>query len=294
MELKRERVHYEGDFVAINETHQQQQQQPRLLEWFRRRVGGASVAAKSETTNSKCSQSITTSPSPFISTTTTTTTSNSESEHELKRNDTDETDWSGSHGVAVLGGDSFRSFPSEAGDTWAEQQQSEDETEMTRFKTMLQEEGLSTMEHVSILYALGRLSAKAGDYEHSLEYHQAEYEMTLQLVDEEADCSMEAVAKVLDGMAKIALKGLTDYEFAQDCYSAALEIRRDMYKQVSKECQSCRLCKSTSYLCHNHGEQLHDIQLELQENQRNIGRVLFEEGHVTRAVHMIPRIGNFV
>lgn len=215
--------------------------------------------------------------------------------HQLKRVETAETSICSRDAASVDGlevDDRER-----AQDEPSDEPPSKDEIALEKFKAMMQEDGLSTMETVKLLYAMGRLSAKLGKYEQALEYHQAELEMTVDLVDQMEGAegeSNEAVAKVLDGMAKLAKNGLGDPGLAIEYHKAALKIRADLYRQTVHECDCCASCKQMQKPCRVHARQLKEVNIALQENRRSMGRILFEEGQVDQAVQMIPRIGNVV
>ncbi|KAL7555779.1 hypothetical protein ACA910_012300 [Epithemia clementina (nom. ined.)] len=211
----------------------------------------------------------------------------------------------------------------------------EEEASVERFQQMLQRDDLTTIEQINLLYALGRLSAKMGRYEQALEYHQAELELTEELVDETAkqgtvgavvvtetgDVAREndAVARVLDGMARIAKQGLGNSEAALSYHRASLHNRRTLQERILEEArQHCANCKPTPQqqprtllllrpsrggrpphtsgttvslqLCACHARALSDTVKAMEATRHDMGRILFEQGQVNRAVQLITKI----
>lgn len=236
---------------------------------------------------------------------------------------------------------------------------------LERLQQMLQREDLTTIEQINVLYALGRQSAKMRRFEQALEYHQAELELTQELVDDDktteqgmvgrvvavvkptnqggggtsvndddddkddannndddADdhvvvCENDAVARVLDGMARIAKQGLGNAEAALSYHQASLEIRQALQEHILEEARHCSRCQgrdgappagqfrlppsnhhqasahssSSSYsLCRWHHRAVLDTVRAMEETRQHMGRILFEQGQVNQAVTFITAL----
>ena len=162
---------------------------------------------------------------------------------------------------------------------------------LERCEAALEEGGLSNVDAVNVLYTMGRLSSRMGNYEQALTYHQAELEISEMMVEDGLG-NDDAVARVLDGMARVADEGMGDRELARDYYKTALKVRLNLHTRAMKECHSCKECKSPSQPCAKHLPILRETSSAVQDTKRNIGRLLFEDGEVGQAIDMIPRIGN--
>lgn len=169
-----------------------------------------------------------------------------------------------------------------------------DELALEQFQSLLEAGDLSDCDIVKVLYALGKLSAKVGLYEQAIQYYQMELEQTTKLSDDHFPTvhdRNETAAKVLDNMAKVAQRGLGEAALAHKYTKAALHLRITVYRQLIQQNQR------------QDAEQRHDpatarrlleAKAAVQETKRNLGRILFEEGHVNQAVQMMPQIGNVI
>ena len=194
----------------------------------------------------------------------------------------------------------------------------EEEASLERFQQMLQRDDLTSIDQINLLYALGRLSAKMGRYEQALEYHQAELELTQEVVDEtakqgtvgavvvaknaeggeepEAAHENDAVARVLDGMARIAKQGLGNLDLAMNYHKEAMKIRQALHGRILEEAKQCRHCASrrqthgSTAFCRMHGRALRDTVKTMEETKQNMGRILFEQGQVNQAVQLITKL----
>lgn len=177
----------------------------------------------------------------------------------------------------------------------------EDEIALEEFKTLLEVGDLSCLETVKLLYTLGKLSVRLGNYEQALQYHQVELETTMTQLSKEIGMneSLEVAAKVLDGMAKIAKNGLSNASMAHQYYKAALKIRMNLYRTLMNEYKNEKnknniINNNNNNNKNNLQKRLLDVKFTIQETRRNVGRILFEEGHVDQAIRMIPQIGHVV
>jgi tetratricopeptide (TPR) repeat protein len=150
----------------------------------------------------------------------------------------------------------------------------------------------SSADKASLLYTCGKLSVSLNQFEAAVDYYRRELEIT---VKTQAAATAEgvsnsqnnlAVARIYHELARVSIKGLGDSKQALGYYQQALQVEMGVRKEISAVIASCSLYCSgkKTKCCASHALCVQEVQQQIQDTRRSIGRIYFDQGDLDKAV----------
>jgi tetratricopeptide (TPR) repeat protein len=144
----------------------------------------------------------------------------------------------------------------------------------------------SSADQANLLYTCGKLSVSLNQFGAAVEYYRRELEITVQTAEGTGDNNCLAVARIYHELARVSVKGLGDSVQALGYYREALQVEMAVWKELSAATASCPLCRKTNY-CASHVLHVQEVQQQIQDTKRSMGRIHFEQGDLDQAVRLM-------
>jgi tetratricopeptide (TPR) repeat protein len=151
------------------------------------------------------------------------------------------------------------------------------------------EQGSSAADQASLLYTCGKLSVSLNQCEAAVDYYLRELEITVKQLKAEGNTRNNlAVARIYHELARVSIKGLGDSKQALGYYQEALQVEMAVRKKLSAAIVSCPLCCSgESQYCASHAPCVQEVQQQIRDTRRSMGRIYFDQGELEQAVRFI-------
>jgi tetratricopeptide (TPR) repeat protein len=150
-------------------------------------------------------------------------------------------------------------------------------------------------DQANLLYTCGKLSVSLNEFVAALDYYRRELELTVRTVPHTdtngSSCHYTnnlAVARIYHEMARVSKQGLRDAEQALGYYQEALTVEMSVWKNLkAKITGSCLCCSGgRNKKCATLTARLQEVQHQIQDTKRCMGRIHFEQGDIDQALRL--------
>jgi tetratricopeptide (TPR) repeat protein len=152
------------------------------------------------------------------------------------------------------------------------------------------DQGSSAADQASLLYTCGKLSVSLNQCEDAVDYYLRELEITVKTHAAATNSQNPlAVARIYHELARVSSKGLGESKQALGYCQEALRAEMVVRKDLSAAVVSCPMCcsgKKTKY-CASHALCVQEVQQQIQDTRRSMGRIYFDQGELDQAVRFL-------